>query len=104
MIAVFARLRSKPGRREELIAALLPGIAEAEAEPGTLVMAMHADLRDENALHFYEIYESKEAFIAHTKVAGPKLHAVSDLLDGPPELVQALPIASIGLGALTAGA
>ena len=104
MIAVFARIRSKPGKRDELIAALLPGVADAEAEPGTLVMAMHADLRDENALHFYEVYESKEAFITHAKVAGPKLNAMSDLLDGPPELMQALPIGSIGLDALAAGA
>ncbi len=104
MIAVFALIRSKPGKRDELIAALRPGVAEAEAEPGTRVMAMHADLRDENALHFYEVYESKEAFIAHAKVAGPKLNTLADLLDGPPELIQALPVASTGLEALTATA
>ncbi len=100
MIAVFATVRSKPGRREELIEALRPGTVEdAAAEPGTLIHAMHANLRDDDLLHYYELYESKEAFITHAKVAGTKLNAVAHLVDGPPELVQTSLIVATGLDA-----
>lgn len=97
MIAVFATIRARPGRRDELIEVLRPLIEEARREPGTLVWAMHADVTDEDLLHYYELYESKAAFVAHTKVVGPKLNALANLIVGPPELNRATLIESKGL-------
>ena len=98
MIAVFATVRAKPGRRDELIEALRAGtVDDAAGEPGTIVHAMHANLREEDLLHYYELYESKEAFITHAKVAGPKLNAVAHLVVGPPELVQTSLVVATGL-------
>lgn len=97
MIAVFATIRAKSGRRDELIEVLRPLIDEVRQEPGTFVWAMHADVTDENLLHYYELYESKAAFVTHTKVVGPKLNALADLIQGPPELIRATLIESKGL-------
>ncbi len=99
MIAVFATLRSKTGKRDELIEALRPGIAEAATEPGTLVYAMHTDLRDEDLIHYYELYVSKEAFVTHAKATGPKLNALSHLIEGPPELTRTSLVSHSGLPA-----
>lgn len=94
MITVFAILRSQPGQRSALLDALrtdvLPGVA---AEEGTLEYRLHEDLRDPDLIHVYERYESKEAFIAHVKAVGPRLNALDHLMDGVPELVQAVPVA-----------
>ncbi len=97
MIAVFATVRARIGRRDDLIAALRSGIEDAAAEPGTIVYAMHADLRDESLLHYYELYDSKEAFVKHAKAAGVRLNALADLLDGPPELTRSRLVAAKGL-------
>lgn len=97
MIAVLATLRSAPGRRGDLLDALrsdlLPGITE---EAGTLTWVLHEDLRDPDLVHVYELYDSKESFVAHVKVVGPRLHALADLMDGVPVLRQAVPVASTG--------
>ncbi len=97
MIAVIATIRSVPGRRSELIDALcadvLPGVMDEE---GTRSYVVHEDLRDPDLIHLYELYDSKEAFIQHAKAVGPRLNALSDLIDGVPELQQAIPVASIG--------
>lgn len=93
MIAVFATVRAKPGRRDDLIEAIrseiFPIVAE---EDGTLEYRVHEDLRDPELVLVYESYASKEAFIAHVKAVGPKLNTLGELMDGVPELQQAVPI------------
>ena len=93
MIAVFATVRAQPGRRAELIDAIradvLPIVAQ---EDGTLEYRVHEDLRDPELVLVYEVYDSKEAFITHVKAVGPRLNAMGDLMDGAPELQQAVPI------------
>ena len=97
MLAVIATIRSAPGRRDNLIAALRADIVPHVAgESGTLAYLVHEDLRDPDLIHVYELYDSKEAFIQHAKAVGPMLNALSDLIDGVPELQQAIPVASIG--------
>ncbi len=97
MIAVIATVRSVPGRRSELIDALradvLPGVMHEE---GTLSYVVHEDLRDPDLIHVYERYDSKESFIQHAKSVGPKLNALAHLMEGVPELHQAIPVASVG--------
>lgn len=93
VIAVFATVRSRPGRRAELIEAIRADVLPiVDAEEGTLEYRLHEDLRDPDLVHVYERYASKEAFVAHVKAIGPRLNAMGDLMDGVPELHQASPI------------
>jgi quinol monooxygenase YgiN len=112
-VAQIARMVAKPGRRDELIAALEPAFAKAEAETGTEVYLMlvdartlHKTIRPEGGAEvrvdhhpdevwFFELYESQEAVTAHeqgyalseaTASIGPRLREV---LAEPHTIVQA---------------
>lgn len=64
-IALIARLRAKPGRRDELLAALGELVSAVERESGTLVYLLHTDDADEDSVWFYELYADAAALEEH---------------------------------------
>jgi quinol monooxygenase YgiN len=112
-VAQIARMVAKPGRRDDLIAALEPAFAKAEQEAGTEVYLMMTDARTlhkvinpeggarvrierhPDEVWFFELYESQDAVTAHeqgyaltegTRSIGPRLREV---LAEPHTIVQA---------------
>lgn len=98
-IAVVATINAKPGRRDELVSALETAIATANSESGTLLYILHADSADENALVFYELYDSNEALGAHvSSEAFTALGAaLADMIDGRPQMRILSPVSGKGL-------
>lgn len=84
-IAQFAELAAKPGRGEQVAAALSEAKAAAALEPGTLAFAIHTSSDDPDLLWVYELYESKDAQIAHSSSAATAAlrAALADLLVAP---------------------
>jgi len=64
-VAVIARIESKPGQRDALVAALQPMIDAVEAEEGTLRYIMHTDDQNADVVWFYEQYTDAAALGAH---------------------------------------
>ena len=62
--AVFAKFTAAPGKRDELVQALMPMLASVESEAGTEIYAMHT--ADEDTVWFYEVYSDGDAFKAHS--------------------------------------
>jgi len=86
--AILARLISKPGERDALTTVLEKLVAAVEDEPGTLRYILHHDAKEADVVWFYELYESQEAFEAHSKsetmaALGPEL---APLVGGRAEL------------------
>lgn len=86
--AVVAKITAKPGRRDDLVAALREMLAHAETEPGTLEYKLHTDRADADVVWFYERYDSDEALAAHgTSDTMKRVGAgTRDLAAGRPEI------------------
>jgi quinol monooxygenase YgiN len=98
-IAAVAKLTAQPGKRDELVAALKTLLDATQAEPGTLIYAMHTSNNDDNDVWFYERYAGQDALKAHStsdtmKSIGPTL---AGLLGAPPEIFLLTPVAAKGL-------
>jgi quinol monooxygenase YgiN len=66
MIAYVVRMRARPGRRDELLAALQELVDAATAgEPGTLVYAFHTVEGDPDSVLSYELFADDEALATH---------------------------------------
>jgi quinol monooxygenase YgiN len=114
-VAQIARMVAKPGRRDELVAALEPAFEKAEQEAGTEVHMMLLDARTlrkvlrpggstevaveehPDEVWFFELYRDAEALRAHeegyalndaVRSIAPKL---MEILAEPPTIVQASP-------------
>ena len=94
-VALVARLRALPDRRDELTAVIE---AEWEQEPGMQVVVMHEALDDADALVFYERYESWEAARAHgeRERANGSRRRIEDLLAEPMRIDLLVPRCSLG--------
>jgi quinol monooxygenase YgiN len=64
-IAVAARVRVKPGRSDEYLAAFGSLLAHAEQEPGTLLYVVQRSGDDPDVFWTSEIYADAAAFAAH---------------------------------------
>lgn len=98
-VAVIAKIVAQEGKRDELLAVFSSNMPNIEAEAGTTIYAMHADLSDEVTVWFYELYADGDALAAHgnsdaMKALGPKL---APLLAGRPEIKRLNPISAKGL-------
>lgn len=98
-IAVIARIPAVPGKRDELVAALQMALDNAAAEPGTITYILHEDVKDDDALWFYEMYDDQAAFDAHSGSDGFKAlgAALAGLVGGRPELTILRPLGGKGL-------
>jgi quinol monooxygenase YgiN len=66
MIVLVAKYHTKPGRREEVIAALeRMGPLVAESEPGCALYQVARSTEDEDLLLLYEHYTDEAALAAH---------------------------------------
>jgi quinol monooxygenase YgiN len=64
-IPVIAKLIARPGKRDEVIAALSELVSEAENEPGTLVYTVAADTGEDVTVWVFEVYADDAAIQAH---------------------------------------
>jgi (4S)-4-hydroxy-5-phosphonooxypentane-2,3-dione isomerase len=98
-VALFARLKAKEGKADQLLTALQPLLDQAENEPGTLLYALHRSKDDPDVFWFAEIYADDAAFEAHERSqvmvdAGPalgELIAEFDRIVGEPVSAKGLP-------------
>lgn len=66
MITVLYRVKMKPGKEDEALAAFRGMVEKAEAkEPGTVAYVLHRLQDDPSELVFYEVYADDEAFKNH---------------------------------------
>jgi quinol monooxygenase YgiN len=98
-VAVIAKIPAKPGKRDELVAALQAALDNAEGEADTLKYILHEDASDPDVVWFYELYTNQEALVAHGtsdafKAIGASLR---DLAAGRPELTMLKPVGGKGL-------
>jgi len=64
-VTVVARMKAKPGKEEELRAALLQLIEPTRAEGGCLNYDLHRAVEDPASFLFHENWRSKEDLDAH---------------------------------------
>ena len=98
-VAAWVRVPAQPGRRDELVEKLQAALDNAQGEAGTLLYILHVNDKDPDAVFFYELYESQEAFVAHGtsdrfKEIGLTLREVAG---GRPELLIVTPVGGKGL-------
>lgn len=84
---VAVKLTLKAGMRDAFDAAVAPGLATAEGEPGTIKYIYHHDAANENVVWFYEVYADQASFQAHMSTEAFKAFSASlaPMLDGAPE-------------------
>ncbi len=98
--AMIAKLTAAEGKRDELIAACQKMIDYVTAnESGTEVYVLHKDLKDANAVWYYEMYTDGDALKTH---GGSDMIAsfgkdIAPLLGGKMELIRLEPVAGKGL-------
>ncbi len=98
-MALFAKLTTHPGRREDLIAAFDDMFAQVASEPGTELYTLHRDLGEEDAVWMYELYTDAGAATAHGQSEAMRRATGEwgELLAAPPEIVFAAPVRAKGL-------
>ncbi|GGU76486.1 antibiotic biosynthesis monooxygenase [Streptomyces albospinus] len=91
MPVVVATLRTKPGRREDVLAAFRRHTAAVHAEPGCLLYAVHAG---DDRVVVVENWADQAALDAHS--AGPALAKLgaemADALAGPADVAVLEPV------------
>ena len=88
LLTVVAEVKAKPGKEEELRAALLEVIGPTRREDGCVQYDLHVHTSEPGRFVFYENWTSAEALArhagsAHLKVLGEKL---ADLATAPPRV------------------
>lgn len=98
-LAVHARFTARPGRAEDLLAAVEAMFPTAEDEPGTLVYAAHRDRDNDHTIVMYELYADDDALAAHgaSDAAARFGDVLGDLLDEEPEVWFSRPVRAVGL-------
>jgi quinol monooxygenase YgiN len=98
-VSVIARIPAVPGKRAELIQALQQALDNAAGEAGTLMYVLHEDVKDADAVWFYERYVDQAALDAHSTSDGMKAlgPALAGLVAGRPELTILKPVGGKGL-------
>jgi quinol monooxygenase YgiN len=97
-LAVVAKLRAPLGRRDELIAALLPLFDGMPQLPGTSVFCLHIVADDPDAVVFYELHRDEAAFHAADEAAVARLGSgLEGLLAEPPDVTVCRAVRLYGL-------
>lgn len=97
-ISVIAKIVTKEGKRDELIAAFGDYFPNVESEDGTLVYSISKDNADEVTVWVYELYTDGDALKAHSssEAFGEFGKALGGLLAGAPELHMCTPVHAKG--------
>jgi quinol monooxygenase YgiN len=98
-IAIFATIKAKPGKGDEVAQVLSSMFEVVEAEEGTEVYALHRVEGDPDTIVFYELYTDATAAGGHGSSDAMKAvgAALRDLVEGRPEIVMATPQQAKGL-------
>lgn len=90
MLALWVRVRVKPGQRQRFLDAIeLDALGSERDEPGCLRFNVLQDEGDENVYYFYEVYKDHAALEAHRKTPHYGVwRAAADTLDGPIEAIR----------------
>jgi (4S)-4-hydroxy-5-phosphonooxypentane-2,3-dione isomerase len=98
-VSLIAKIPTKPGRRDDLVAAFGPMIDAVNEEAGTEVYILNLDDGDENVSWVYELYTDADAMGVHSssEAMGALFGALGDLIDGSPDLIMLTPVAGKGL-------
>jgi autoinducer 2-degrading protein len=90
MLALWVKVRVKPGERERFLQAIeVDALGSERDEPGCLRFNVLQDQQDQNVYYFFEVYRNEAALEAHR--AAPHYaawRAAADTLDGPPEATR----------------
>jgi quinol monooxygenase YgiN len=90
MIAIWVKVRIKPEKRQEFLAAIeVDALGSEGDEPGCARFNVLQDVQDENLYYFYEVYKDEAAVLAHR--AAPHYavwKAAAHTLDGPTERIE----------------
>ena len=78
-LTIVARIKSKPGRENELAAELIKLVAPTLVEAGCLQYDMHRDCEDPGNFLFFENWKTKEQWLAHME--SPQLKAYQAVAD-----------------------
>jgi quinol monooxygenase YgiN len=91
-VAIFTRLKAKPGRRQELLAVLEELAVSTRAEPGNKQFVVHAARDESDAVLGYELFTDDAAIEAHRATDAVRVarERLDDLLTEPPEIVYGL--------------
>ncbi|MGW4370186.1 putative quinol monooxygenase [Nocardia takedensis] len=97
-VALVSRVKAKPGRAEELVAAFAPVFAQVAAEPGTLLYVLNRSKDDPELFWVSEIYADDDAFAAHRDSAAmaAATPVLGELIAGA-ELIVGEPLAAKGV-------
>ena len=85
-LTIVARIKSKPGRENELAAELIKLVAPTLVEAGCLQYDMHRDCEDTGNFLFFENWETKEQWLAHME--SPQLKAYQAVTDDLVEVFE----------------
>jgi quinol monooxygenase YgiN len=91
-VVIFTRLTAKPGRRDELLAALETLGVATRAEPGADTFVVHAARDEPDVVLGYEVFVDEDALAMHrasepVATIGPRL---TELLAVAPEIGYAV--------------
>jgi len=90
MLAMWVKVRVKPGARERFLKAIeVDALGSERDEPGCMRFNVLQDGQDQNVYYFYEVYRDEAALEAHR--AAPHYavwRAAADSLDGAPEATR----------------
>tara|TARA_Y100001934_G_C11953963_1_gene586267 strand:- start:120 stop:440 length:321 start_codon:yes stop_codon:yes gene_type:complete len=94
MLAKWIKVRIKPERREDFLAAIeVDALGSERDEPGCVRFNVLQDAADANVYYFYEVYTDEAAVTAHR---GMEHYAVwkgaADTLDGPTERIECVSV------------
>ena len=97
--ALLAKMTAQPGKRAELVEAMMPLVEAVRQEPGTELYVLHESSSEPDVVWFYELYTDQDALKAHAssetmKEAGGRL---AGLLAGRPELIPVTPRRAAGI-------
>ena len=97
--SMFVKLTTKPGQRDQVLAAFDKMVTAVADEPGTEVYSVHVDDADENVVWIFEMYADADALAAHSssEAMGVLFGDIGPLLGDGPLLVATTSRAGKGL-------
>ena len=90
MLAIWVKVRIKPGERERFLKAIeVDALGSERDEPGCLRFNVLQDAKDPNVYYFFEVYKDEAALEAHRTMPHYAVwRGVADVLEGPTEPVR----------------
>src|SRR4030095_5651880 len=87
MLAMWVKVRVKPGERQRFLKAIeIDALGSEKDEPGCLRFNVLQDAQDENIYYFYEVYKDQAALEAHRAMPHYAVwRAAAETLDAPPQ-------------------